>query len=71
MAIVDLRVTLRSVSIRFGWLVSNVKNEVRLGVGCDKIGLCCCQCCCYASGKEEEACCKAFTRYSFILYSFQ
>ena len=37
----DLRVTLRYVSISFGWLVSTVKNEVRLGVGFHKI----CQCC--------------------------
>ena len=54
--LVVLRVTLRSVSISFGCLVgrlvSTVKNEVRLGVGCDKTCHCCCQCCC--SGKEEE-----------------
>ena len=36
MTIVDLRVTLRSVSISFGWLVgwlvSSFKSDVRLGV---------------------------------------
>ena len=64
--LLDLRVSLGILLISFGWLVSTVKNEVRLGVGCDKIYQGCCQCCCYSSGKEEEACCKAFTRYSFI-----
>ena len=50
-----------------GWLVSTVKNEVRLGVGCYKICQCCCQCCCYdASGKEKEAFSRAFTGHAFI-----